>query len=54
MLTWMIEIRMKNHLVSDSNCQHHKSIIPQKTYKETTNNVELTFSFGDTIVFSVV
>ena len=34
MLLWMIEIWMKNHSVSDSNCKHHKSIIPPKLYEE--------------------
>ena len=33
-LSWMIVIWMKNHLVSDSNCNSAKSIIPQKIYKE--------------------
>ena len=47
-LLWMIKIWMKNHLVSDSNCNTIKSIIPQKNLQGMTKNVGLTFSVGDT------
>ena len=33
-LSWMIEIWMKIHLVSDSNHRHCKSVIPPKIYKD--------------------
>jgi hypothetical protein len=47
-LSWMIRIWMNNHLVSDSNLQDHKSIIPAKTLQGMTNNIGSTFSVGDT------
>ena len=43
----MIEIWMKSHLVSDSNLQKCKSIIPPKRLQEFSINVGLTFSVGD-------
>ena len=43
----MVEIWMKNHLVSDSNLQHCKSIIPPKKLQGLANNVGLAFSIGD-------
>ena len=48
-LLWKIEIRMKNHLVSDSNCKHYKAIIPQIFTRYMTTTVTLTFNVGDTI-----
>lgn len=45
MLSWMAEIWMNNHLVSDS---HFISIILQQNYKEW-KYVGLTFSVHDTI-----
>jgi hypothetical protein len=48
-LWWkMIGIWMENHFVSDSNCIiiiYH----PPESLQGITNNVELTFSVGDTI-----
>ena len=41
----MIEIWMKNHLVSDDNC---KSIMLIYIYQGITNNVRFTFNDGDT------
>ena len=45
-LSWMTEIWMKNHLVSDSNCNIYN--LP-KILQGMTNNVGLTFSVDDTI-----
>jgi len=47
MLSWMIEIWMKNHSVSDSNC-NTINLNPLKILQEMTNNVGLAFSVGDT------
>ena len=47
-LSWMIEIWMKIHLVSDSNCNTLNPYSP-KILQGMTNNVGLTFSVGDTI-----
>ena len=44
-LSWMIKIWMKRHLVTDSICN---TIIPQKSLQGRKNNVGLTFSVGDT------
>jgi hypothetical protein len=44
----MIENLMKNYLVSDSNCQHCKPIIPQKKLQGMPIKVGLTFSVGGT------
>ena len=54
MLSWMINIWMKNYLVRDSNCNTANLHSPppkkkQKTKQGMTNNVGLTFSVGDTI-----
>ena len=38
---------MKNHLVSDSSCQHCTSIVPLFFLQIMSNNVGLTFSVGD-------
>jgi hypothetical protein len=46
-LSWLIEIWMKNHLVSDSNCNTVRPYYPL-TLQGMTNNVGLTFSAGDT------
>ena len=48
MLSWMIEIWMRNHLVSDINCNIVNVILPNKLQR-MTNNVGLTFGVGDTI-----
>ena len=40
-LSWMIEIWMKNHLINDSNCNTINLLSP--------NNVGFIFSVGDTI-----
>ena len=53
-LSWMIKIWIKNHLVSDSNCN---TIIynPTKNLQGSTNNVGLTFSVTDTILqFTII
>ena len=47
-LSRMIEIWMRDRLVSDNNLQHSKSIIPQFFLQGTTNNVRLTLSVCDT------
>ena len=49
-VSWVIEIWLKNHLVSDSNCNTVKlCMILQKIWQGMTNNVVgLTFSVGDT------
>ena len=47
MLSWMIEIWMKNHLVSDKNC----NIVvynPPQNLQGMTNDVGLKFCVGDT------
>lgn len=44
--SWMIEIRMKNHLGRDSNCNIY---IAQIFSQGMTNNVMVTFSVGDTM-----
>ena len=46
--SWMIEIWMKNHLVSDNNCNTITLCSP-KNLQGMTKNVGLTFSVGDTI-----
>jgi hypothetical protein len=45
---WMIEIWMKKHLVSDSNCNNVNLYSPKKPLG-MTNNVGLTFSVRDTL-----
>ena len=49
-LSWMFEIWIENHVISDSNRNTVKSTIPKKVYKGMTNYVGLTFSVGDTIL----
>ena len=44
-LSWMIQIWMKIHLVSDSNC----NTVYLKKLQEMTNHVGVTLSVGDTI-----
>ena len=44
MLSWMIEIWMKNHLVSDSNRNTVNLCNPWKYWQGMINNVGLTFS----------
>ena len=44
----MIEIWMKNHLVSDSILQHCKFLIPQNIYKDWKILCGLAFGVGDT------
>ena len=46
----MIEIWMKNHLVSDNNCKHSKFRMPMFFYKERQLNYTFRFSVGDTIM----
>jgi hypothetical protein len=46
-LSWMINIWMRNHLVSDIDCKTI-NLLSQKL-QGMTNNVGLTFSVGDTI-----
>ena len=46
-LSWMIEIWMKNHLVSVKNYNTIYLFSPKKLQR-MTNNVGLTFSVGDT------
>ena len=49
-LSRMIEIWKKNHLVSDSFCNTvNLQSPPNKKLQGMTNNVGLTFSVGDTI-----
>ena len=51
-LSWMIELWMKHHLVSDSNCNTYKPITLLNFYKDNiwlTLEVGLTFSVGDSI-----
>ena len=47
-LSCMIEIWMKNHLVSDSNCNPVNLSSPKKS-QGMANSVGLTFNVGDTI-----
>ena len=47
-LSWMIEIWMKKHLVSNSNC-NTVNLESLKILQGMTNNVGLAFSVGDTI-----
>jgi hypothetical protein len=47
-LSWVIEIWIENHLVNDNNCNTENFIIP-KILPRMANNVESTFSVGDTI-----
>ena len=47
-LSWMIEIWIRNHLGSDGNCNIVNLYCPQKNSQEVTNDVGLTFSVGDT------
>ena len=44
----MIEVLMKNHLVSDTNCNVVNPCYPIFFDKEQQNNVRFTFSVGDT------
>ena len=54
-LSWMIEIRIKNHLVSDNNCNIVKSTNPQETFAKNNEQcwakhlvlVRFTISIGD-------
>ena len=46
----MIDIRMKNHLVSDSDCNTIDLWPAQQIYKEWQIMLELTCSGGDTIL----
>ena len=50
MLSWMIEIWLKNQLVSANTAilQHCQSIMPNFLLQGMTNIVKLTFSVGDT------
>jgi hypothetical protein len=49
MLPWMIEVWMRNHLVSDTWMQPYKYVIPPQNFaRMTNNNVGLTFDVGDT------
>ena len=52
-LSWMIENWMKNHLVSGSNCNTVNVETPHKL-QGVTNNVGLTFSVGDTILWLTI
>ena len=52
-LSWMIEIWMKNHLVSDSNCNTIR-LYSSKTLQGMANNVGLTLSVGDTTPRSTI
>ena len=47
-LSWMIAIWMKNHSVSDRNCNTVNLLSP-KNWQGMTNIVGLTFSVGDTV-----
>ena len=44
----MIEISMKDHLVSDNNCNTVNLSSPKKNLQGITTNVGLTISVGDT------
>jgi hypothetical protein len=46
MLSWMIEILMKNHLLSDNN-YNTVNLQSPKFLQRMTNYVGLTFSVGD-------
>ena len=46
-MSWMIEIWMRNHSVSDSNCKIVK-LESLKNLQGMANNVGLKFSVGDT------
>ena len=46
--SWMIEIWMKNHLVSDSNC-NTVNIFSLKKLQGMTYNIGLTLSVSDTV-----
>ena len=46
-LSWMIEIWMKNHFVSDNNCDILNLLSPKK-FTRNDKHVGLTFSVGDT------
>jgi hypothetical protein len=46
-LSWMIEMQMKNHLVSDSNCNVVNLQSP-KRLQGMTNHIAFTFSVCDT------
>ena len=46
-LSWMIEMWMKSHLVSDSNC-NTINLYPPKNLQKLTNNVGLIFSVTNT------
>jgi hypothetical protein len=47
-LSWIIEIWMKNHLVNDNNCNTVNLESSKKL--RVTNNVALTFSVSDTVL----
>ena len=47
--SWMIDVWMKDHLVSDNNCNN---VITSVIVQEMTNNVELTLSFGDITIYN--
>ena len=48
-LSWLIEIWMKVHLVSDSSCNSVNLESPHPQLQRMTNNVGFTFSVGDII-----
>ena len=47
-LSWMIKLWMKNHLISNNNLQDRKSIIFLKSLQGMTNNIGSTLSVGGT------
>ena len=52
-LSWTIEIWMRNHLVSDTDCSIVNLYNPN-FLQGMTNNVGLTFNVGDTILWSTI
>ena len=44
----MIQVWMKDHLVSDNIYNTIKSIVPKYIFQGLMNNVRFTFSVGDT------
>jgi hypothetical protein len=53
-LSWMIEVWMKHHLASDSNCNTTQFYNHPKKLQAMTNNVGLTFSVGDTTLWFTI
>ena len=47
-LSWMIEIWINRHLISDNNCNIVQIYIPPTNLQGMTTNIGLTFSVGDT------